>query len=116
MIKLMVCGSRSIVNSDYVFNIIDNYVSQLDDDVIIIEGEANGVDSLAKRWAVNHNKQIMSFPAQWDLYGKSAGYRRNADMVNACDNCLIIWDGKSKGTAHDIELCKKLNKNYTVIR
>ena len=116
MIKLMVCGSRGITNEQFVFNAIDEYVAELNDDVIIIEGEARGVDSIAKKWALTHNKQIMSFPAQWDLYGKSAGFRRNYDMVKACDYCLVLWDGQSKGTKHDIDLCVKWNKPYKVVR
>lgn len=83
------------------------------EEIIIIEGEARGVDSIAKQWAIDHNKQIEAYPANWDLYGKSAGFRRNVDMVKACDYCLIIWDGESKGTKHDIDLCKQLNKPYS---
>lgn len=115
MIKLMVCGSRTIDDEQFVFTEIEKYVSTLHDDVIIIEGEARGVDSLAKKWALMHNKQIMSFPAQWSIYGKSAGFKRNCDMVNACDQCLILWDGKSAGTKHDIELCKKARIHYKVV-
>ena len=115
MIKLMICGSRVITDEQFVFNIIDEYVAKLPDDVIVIEGEAYGVDLIAKKWAITHNKQIMSFPAQWDKYGKSAGFRRNYDMVEACDQCLIFWNGQSKGTKHDIELCKKSAKPYTII-
>lgn len=116
MIKLMVCGSRGITDEQFIFNEIETYIAELNDDVIIIEGEARGVDSIAKKWALTHNKQIMSFPAQWDLYGKSAGFRRNYDMVNACDHCLVLWDGQSKGTKHDIDLCIKWNKSYKVVR
>ena len=36
------------------------------------------------------------------------------DMVKACDHCLIIWDGKSKGTKHDIDLCTQYKKPYTI--
>lgn len=111
----MVCGSRDITDTEFVFKAIDDYVANLNDDVIIIEGEARGVDLNAKAWAINHGKEFMSFPAQWNLYGKSAGFRRNYDMVKACDHCLIIWDGKSKGTKHDIELCEKMCKPYKVI-
>lgn len=111
----MVCGSRSITNEDLVFKAIDEYVAELNDEVIIIEGEARGVDTIAKNWAISHGAEIIKFPAKWDLYGKSAGFKRNVDMVKACDACLIIWDGKSKGTKHDIDLCQNLGKKHKVI-
>lgn len=115
MIKLMVCGSRGITDPRLVFRIIDEYVETLGDDVTIIEGEAKGVDQLARKWAEEHGKAIMSFPAEWDLYGKSAGFKRNCDMVAACDHCLIMWDGQSKGTKHDIDLCTKSGKPHKIV-
>lgn len=116
VIKLMVCGSRTIDDKDFIYKKIDECIVENfpNEEIIIIEGEARGVDSIAKQWAIDHNKQIEAYPAKWDLYGKSAGYRRNVDMVKACDHCLIFWDGKSKGTKHDIDLCTKYKKPYTL--
>ena len=116
MIKLMVCGSRTITDKDFIYKKIDECIAEnfSAEEIIIIEGDARGVDSIAKQWAIDHNKQIEAYPAKWDLYGKSAGFRRNVDMVKACDYCLILWDGESKGTKHDIDLCKQLNKPYTM--
>lgn len=62
-----------------------------------------------------HNLGTWDFPAEWDKYGKSAGYRRNVDMVDRCDYCLILWDGQSKGTKHDIDLCISKNKSHKVV-
>ena len=36
-------------------------------------------------------------------------------MVKAADEVLILWDGESKGTKHDIDLCEKYNKPYVVL-
>lgn len=48
-------------------------------------------------------------PADWDAYGKSAGYRRNAEMVSlGADLCIaFVVPGKSKGTQHTIDLARK---------
>lgn len=43
-----------------------------------------------------HNLGTCDFPDEWDKYGKSAGFRRNADVVDMCDYCLILCDGQSK--------------------
>lgn len=45
--------------------------------------------------------------ADWDIYGKSAGYIRNAEMAKYADACVVFWDGKSRGTKHMIDLAKK---------
>lgn len=114
--KIMVCGSRSITDRDLIFKWIENYISNFKDDKIyIIEGEARGVDSIAKDYALINHYDIIPFPANWSKYGRAAGIIRNEEMVKACDACLIIWDGTSKGTKNDIDLCKKYHKAYAVI-
>jgi hypothetical protein len=45
--------------------------------------------------------------ADWDTYGKSAGYRRNADMAKYSDAVVCFWDGVSKGTKHMIDLARQ---------
>ena len=48
------------------------------------------------------------FLADWDQFGKSAGYKRNIQMAEHADALIAIWDGKSKGTMHMItEACKR---------
>ena len=51
--------------------------------------------------------------ADWDTYGKSAGYRRNADMLNyAKEEYAVVfafWNGTSKGTKNMIEIACKGN-------
>lgn len=117
--KLLVCGSRSIKDFEWVGTQIENYIlSTLNltfDDITIIEGEASGVDTIAKMWAEFRMRPIISMPADWKTYGRGAGIIRNKQMVELCDACLILWDGVSKGTKNDITLCEKLNKPIKVI-
>ena len=46
-------------------------------------------------------------PADWNKYGKSAGYKRNEEMANIADAALVIWDGESRGSKHMIDIAKK---------
>lgn len=39
------------------------------------------------------------FPADWDAHGKAAGPIRNREMAQYGDALLLIWDGKSRGSA-----------------
>lgn len=116
--KLLVCGSRTITDKEWVFSQIEQYWYwnlACYKYPVMIEGEAKGVDSIAKEYAIVSEWEIESYAADWKKYGKSAGFIRNEIMVKACDECLILWDGTSKGTANDIDLCKKYNKPYKVL-
>lgn len=70
---------------------------------LIISGCARGVDRLGETWASNHGIPIEKYPANWDAYGKSAGYRRNAVMASNADVLIAVWDGHSPGTRHMID-------------
>lgn len=118
-INIMICGSRSITDKEWIFSQIEAFWywnAACYDEVTLIEGEAQGVDLIAKEYAQKNNWKIKDFPANWKKYGKKAGMIRNINMVDNCDLCLILWDGQSKGTEHDIELCQKRMKKYCVIR
>ena len=108
--KVIIAGSRTV--TDY-FEIVTALtlagytVSNLTE---IISGTARGVDQLGELLAYKNNISIKKFPADWDKYGKSAGYRRNADMAKYADALIAIWDGQSKGTKHMIKLMNKEDK------
>lgn len=43
--------------------------------------------------------EVQAYPADWDRYGRSAGHRRNAQMVaDGADLCLAFPLGESRGT------------------
>ncbi len=87
------------------------WVEESMDGLLIISGNANGADKLGERFAREYNLPVKRFPANWDLHGKSAGYRRNEQMAVYAkeDNGVLIacWDGKSRGTKHMIDLANK---------
>ena len=76
----------------------------------IVSGRAIGVDSLGEQIAMQLNLPLSLFPANWNKYGKSAGYIRNKEMAKYADAAIIIWDGESDGTKNMIDEMKKLNK------
>lgn len=75
--------------------------------IVIVSGKARGADALGERYAVERGYEISAHPADWDAYGKSAGYRRNAEMAQEADALIAFWDGKSRGTKHMIDLAEK---------
>ena len=89
------------------------------DPIEIVSGCARGADQLGQNFAKCLSIPIKFFPANWDLYGKSAGYRRNIEMGEYVkDNGMLVafWDGKSKGTKHMIDIAKERNIKTFVIK
>ena len=64
----------------------------------LIHGGARGADKLAGAVAEEAGWEVVEFPADWDRWGKRAGYIRNAEMVNQFpDFCLAFILNGSKG-------------------
>lgn len=106
--KVIIAGSRNIIDYSYVENAIKESQFEITE---VVSGTAKGVDRLGEHYAAVNDIKLTKFPAQWDLYGKSAGHRRNADMATYADALIAIWDGKSKGTKHMIEEAGKRKLN-----
>lgn len=87
------------------------YIEPVDKNYEIVCGKARGADTLGEQFGKEYGFKIKYFPANWDLYGKSAGYKRNEQMALYAkeDNGVLIafWDQKSKGTKHMIDLVNK---------
>lgn len=81
----------------------------------IVCGEARGADSLGKRWALENNVLVKSFPADWDTFGKSAGYKRNAQMAQYATHLIAFFNGTSRGTKHMIDLADRSNLSICIV-
>lgn len=101
MNRIIVAGSRGWTDYLKIDHVLRDIVKQ---DDMLITGGARGVDTLASRWAsVNMIKNTI-VNAEWDKYGKSAGYLRNQKMAEMATHLIAFWDGKSKGTKHMIDI------------
>ena len=73
----------------------------------VISGNARGVDSLGERFANHRQIPCEIYPANWNLHGKSAGYKRNELMATKAEALIALWDGESRGTKHMINIAKR---------
>ena len=112
---LLIAGSRNY--TDYfefekvVNKLLHNRLKN-NDNIVIISGGAKGADSLAERYAKEYDYELKVFKANWDKHGKSAGYKRNAEMHNFLKQqknrgCLCFWDMSSSGTRNNFSLAIK---------
>lgn len=123
MFNLAVVGSRSFKDYETMEYEIDRIFKAKKRDtpdrgMCIVSGGARGADTLAKRYASKHRKDVyyVEHPADWKLHGKGAGKIRNVEIVKECHAVLAFWDGKSKGTKHTLSVAQSLGKHVKVVR
>ena len=104
MRKVAIVGSRNFRSKEAVFN----FVSGLPGDAEIVSGGAKGPDS----WAVEAagGRAVTVYPAEWEKWGRSAGFRRNQLIVDHCDELFAFWDGLSRGTLDSIQRASRAGK------
>lgn len=69
-----------------------------------------GVDLWGEYWADTNHVPIKRIPARWKKEGRPAGPKRNTKMAEYADELLLIWDGKSSGSANMKKEMLKLGK------
>ena len=99
--RVIIAGSRTITDPTIVALAVEGSGFNV---TTVVSGGAHGVDYLGEEYAVANALNCTVYPADWDTHGKQAGFLRNMKMAANADALIAIWDGKSKGTAHMIEI------------
>ena len=100
--KVAVIGSRGLQ--------VDNLGKYLPKDTTeIVSGGARGVDTSARKYAMEHGLKLTEYLPEYDKYGRGAPLKRNITIIENADLVLAFWDGSSRGTKYVIENCKKRN-------
>ncbi|WP_174783431.1 hypothetical protein [Dolichospermum sp. UHCC 0352] len=119
---VMISGSRSIKELPQEVIISLNKIIDLRFEIIV--GDAPGVDVKVQQYLKSQNYQnVTVYYAIFDGNGKpqnSSGFKtvgvpgnyvdRDKQMCSIADYGLAIWDGKSKGTAANIQRVKLSRK------
>ena len=102
--RTIIAGSRSCTNRQHLLAALEmcGWVP-----TVVISGTALGPDRFGEDWAEESNVPCERFPADWDRYGKSAGYRRNEQMADSAEALIALWDARSRGTMHMIDIAKR---------
>lgn len=113
--RLLITGSRDWDDASAISRALFQFWVENQDQwpITLVHGGAKGADLMAAEiWA----KQGPGFhteehKADWETYGKSAGYVRNAEMVNAgADYCLAFIKDGSRGAT----MCATLASNAKI--
>lgn len=113
--NLIIAGGRDFKDYERLEKFVDEWIDRNGKPDNIISGMANGADLLGLHYAENKGIPVIKKPANWEEYGKSAGFQRNLEMSYIADSCICFWNGVSKGTSHMIDIAKKNKLNLEVI-
>ena len=118
--RLIVAGSRSFndygLMSDEITNEVEALAHLTESRLSIVSGGARGADALGERWAREIGVPIHRFPADWNRYGRRAGYLRNMEMAEFATDALIFWDGVSPGSRLMIAICAEFDLPHRVVK
>jgi hypothetical protein len=121
MFRILITGSRTWDDYDTISSaIVKTIVSYVEENphlkskpidwVSIVHGNCpRGADKLADIFATTVLRcNVERYDADWASFGKSAGFRRNARMVNSApDACLAFIRDRSKGATGCRDLAKR---------
>lgn len=116
--RVIIAGTRSFNDYELLRDSCNNLLSekQRTHTVVVISGTARGADQMGERYAREWGFQLRRFPADWELYGKSAGHIRNAKMADNADALIAFWDGESRGTKNMIDNARRKGLAVRVIQ
>lgn len=95
--RVIIAGSRHLTN---VQDVIDFYLQNSLDKIECI---VCGMAAEGMQWGLRNGYPIKEFHADWKTHGKAAGPKRNAEMAKFGTHLLLIWDGKSRGSANMLQ-------------
>lgn len=112
--RVLVTGSRNLTDYELVKQWILYAIPEewLPEDVDIIHGDARGADRLAGKVAHEFGMLERAFPADWDKYGKAAGYQRNSFLLEQEPDVVVgfplpgakgTWDMLKKAVDAGVE-------------
>lgn len=132
--KYFVSGSKSISTlPESTIEVIDFFIS-LEAEFLV--GDCYGVDAAVQKYLeskgysnvivycsgetprnnfVTGAKVCSCAETAKGLAGNAFQYVKDIQMAQDCDTALMIWDGKSKGTAENIRRIKEMGKPYKTI-
>ena len=132
--KVFISGSKSIsALPEEVKSLLDSYI---DTGAEILVGDCYGVDAAVQKYLeskgcgkvtiycsgetprnnfVTGAKVCSCAEAAKGLTGSAFHYVKDIQMAQDCDQALMVWDGKSKGTAENIRRVKETGKTYRII-
>ena len=78
---ILFTGSRDWSDQEMVRKVVEAW-SESSEELLVIHGDARGLDNWAELSAKETGVSTIPMPAQWKKHGKRAGNLRNQEMLN----------------------------------
>ncbi len=105
--KLAIVCSKTFDDYEYLKNILQWHIISCTQ---MLGGGAKNSINLVKRYAVERGILFKEFATNWDQIGNSAGYAKDQQIANTCNELVAFWDKKSQDTKHVVDLVDKTGK------
>ncbi len=107
-LKVIIAGSREFRDYQQLAERCDHFLYREvgKRPIEIVSGNARGADRLGEKYARERGFDLARFPAQWDKFGRSAGYKRNVQMAEYADALIAFPLGEARGTNHMIRIAQ----------
>lgn len=105
----VVTGSREWKDRSFIFSKLDEHHYDGNGIEAIVEGGADGADTIAKTWGKMHGVPVLEVEANWDYYERRvAGPLRNGWLIKYGhpDICLAFPLSSSRGTWNMVKQCR----------
>ncbi len=114
--KLAIIGSRTFNDYEKMCDRTDKFIQSHGKPETIISGGATGADTLAERYAAQHNIPTEIYLPEYSKYGQQAPLERNTTIVEQCTHLLAFPTPESRGTWDTVRKAMNLELTVTVIK
>ena len=103
--RVLVCGGRDFDNIAFIWTQMNRIHTETPITAMITGGQ-RGVDTIANEWGKTKPIERFVSRAEWKKYGRPAGPKRNARMLEWRPDLVVAFPG-GPGTANMIEQAKR---------
>ncbi len=97
--RICVTGGRYWDDQNFVWKCLNMFETKIGEIMELGHGDADGVDTLARRWCERAAVPHRPYPADWETHGHTAGPIRNGEMLlDFKPEVLLVFPGNTGTT------------------
>lgn len=114
-LRVVVTGGRDYADVAFVFSQLDLIHARTPIEALATGG-ATGADSMALSWANDRQVPLHTFKPDWAEYGRSAGPRRNREMLDEFKPDLVLAFPGGRGTEDCVSAAKRRKIHVMLVK